>query len=61
MSKTRKGSKGGGFEYWSRRPYSGIDYGSDIKKRCKRIERRRARIALRKGKDLPNKEGIGGR
>ena len=49
MSRTKKGSKGPGYDYWSRRPVksqSGTGgmssgYGPDIKRRTNRAERRR--------------------
>ena len=39
MSRTRKGSKQLGYDYWSKRPYSGCGYGSHIKDMCHRAER----------------------
>lgn len=47
MSRTVKGKKYIGYEYWSRRPYSGIGYGSWIKRMTNRIERRRMRLIER--------------
>ena len=43
MSRSNKGNKPAGFDYWSRRPYSSsYGYGPDIKKLCHRAERRQA-------------------
>lgn len=39
MSRTIKGSKAAGYDYWSRRPYSGCGHGADIKRICHGIER----------------------
>lgn len=39
--------KGPGFEYWSRRPCNGWGPGSDTKRITNRLERRRAKQALR--------------
>lgn len=39
MSKTKKGSKGPGFEYWSKRPYAGESPGKKTKKRTHKKER----------------------
>lgn len=43
MSRTRKGSKQLGYDYWSKRPYSGCGYGSHIKDMCHRAERMQER------------------
>lgn len=40
MSRTERGSKGSGYDYWSRRPFSGRGYGPAIKKFCHKAERR---------------------
>jgi hypothetical protein len=39
MSRTRKGSKGAGHEYWSKRPNSMSVPGKESKKRTHRLER----------------------
>lgn len=41
MSRTNKGSKGAGFEYWGRRPtkYRYADPGKDTKRNTHRLER----------------------
>lgn len=39
MSRTIKGSKGCGYDYWSKRPYSGNGHGKQIKKFTHRAER----------------------
>ena len=43
MSRTRRGSKGPGYDFWSRRPHSGAGYGREVKKRTHRTERREAK------------------
>jgi hypothetical protein len=43
MSRTVKGSKAPGYDYWSRRPASGMGHGREIKKLCNGIERARER------------------
>lgn len=41
MSRTRKGKKGAGYDYWGRRAYSGdCGYGPDVKKLTHKHERR---------------------
>lgn len=43
MSRTQKGSKGPGYDYWGRRPLSGdCGYGPAVKRVTHRIERRQA-------------------
>lgn len=59
MSRTKKGSKGCGYDYWGKRPMSGTcGYGSKVKRASKRIERARAKSAVRKGKELPKQEAF---
>jgi len=54
MSRTKKGSKGPGYDYWSKRPVKGgsstmsAGYGPEIKRQTHRTERRMAGRALRK-------------
>lgn len=54
MSRTVKGSKSPGFDYWSRRPTKGdknsscAGYGPEVKRRTHRAERRIAERAVRK-------------
>lgn len=44
MSRTIKGSKGPGFDYWSRRTYKGLQFpSSENKKITRRYERRTAK------------------
>ena len=52
MSRTIKGSKAPGFEYWSRRPHNkfGGAVGPYGKKRTHKTERREAKSALRDGR-----------
>ena len=45
MSRTIKGSKGPGYDYWSRRPYSGRGFGPGVKQLCHRAERQAGRRA----------------
>ena len=47
MSRSRKGSKGSGFEYWGRRPFTGYSPGSDTKRLTHRLERRHASRLIR--------------
>lgn len=49
MSRTIKGSKGAGYDYWSRRPMSGHGYGPTVKRICHGIERMQAKDAVRGG------------
>lgn len=39
MARTKKGSKASGYEYWSRRPYSGSSPGKIAKRICHQMER----------------------
>ena len=48
MSRTKKGSKPFGYDYWSKRPYSGYGYGKDIKDMCHRAERMQENEIVRK-------------
>jgi hypothetical protein len=57
MSRTSKGSKGCGYDYWGKRPLSGnCGYGKIVKTISKRIERARAKRDIRNHKDMPNRE-----
>lgn len=49
MSRTRKGGKGSGHEYWSRRPFKGViaDPGRVTKKITHKMERAQAKQALK--------------
>lgn len=61
MGKTNRGEKGAGFDYWGKRPLSGnCGYGKRVKTVSKKIERARAKQALKspKAEDLPNKEAF---
>lgn len=59
MSRTKRGSKGAGYDYWGKRPMSGdCGYGKQVKTASKRIERARAKAAVRKGKELPVREAF---
>lgn len=59
MSRTRRGEKGPGYDYWSRRPYStSYGYGPDIKKLCHRAERVQAdRIISKEMEELEDSDG----
>lgn len=39
MSRTKKGSKHVGYDYWSKRPYSKCGYGASVKDMTHRKER----------------------
>lgn len=39
MSRTRRGSKPLGYDYWSKRPYSKCGFGKFVKNMTKRVER----------------------
>ena len=59
MGKTKRGEKGGGFDYWGKRPLSGdCGYGPEVKKISKKIERARAKKDLKEGKEMPDKESF---
>lgn len=59
MSRTTKGSKGPGYDFWGKRPMSGIcGCGKIVKTISKRIERARSKRAVREGQDLPNREAF---
>ena len=46
--KHSSGGKGAGYEYWSRRPFSGVSPGKDNKKITHRIERAKTKRNLTK-------------
>jgi len=49
MSRTKKGAKGPGYEYWSRRPTKGcVDSGKENKAVTHRLERAAAKRQLNK-------------
>lgn len=48
MSRTKKGAKGAGYEYWSKRPLAGDPPGAETKKRTNRIERRKRKVDTKK-------------
>lgn len=43
MSRTRKGSKGSGYEYWSKRPMAGANHGAKTKRLTHKLERLEAK------------------
>jgi len=51
MSRTRKGGKPPGFEFWSRRPSGGFSSGRVAKDVTKAKERMRQKDLIRKEKD----------
>lgn len=59
VSRTKRGSKGAGYDYWGRRAESGnCGYGPDIKKSTHRKERNRAKKKLREGVEMPSREAF---
>lgn len=48
MSRSKKGSKAPGFEYWSRRPMSGSTPSAQAKRICHGMERAEGRKRLSK-------------
>ena len=49
MNRTIKGSKGPGYDYWSRRPHSGRGHGAEVKRLCHSVERQQAKGESRAG------------
>jgi hypothetical protein len=47
MARSIKGSKGSGYDYWSRRPHSGNGHGKIVKTFTHRVERQQAKEAVR--------------
>ena len=59
MSRTRRGSKPVGFDYWGKRPKSQCcGFGPIVKQISKRIERARSKAAVMEGKELPAREAF---
>lgn len=54
MSRSRKGSKPVGYEYWSKRPCSGLGYGPGVKHETHRVERRINKDIIREEKKMIN-------
>lgn len=57
MARSRKGSKGAGYEFWTRRPIKGrvSGHGRDAKRCTHRLERRAVpRIINRQLRDVPS-------
>ena len=48
MSRTVRGSKADGFDFWSRRPHSGNGFGPITKRLCHRTERLQGRDEVRR-------------
>ena len=51
MARTKKGSKGSGYDFWSRRPHSSNGHGRIVKTFCHRVERRQAADEVRRALD----------
>lgn len=61
MSRSKKGEKGPGYDYWGKRALSGIcGYGKAVKIVTKKIERSRAKqkISKKQYESLKSKEAI---
>lgn len=60
MSRTRRGSKGPGYEFWSPRPPNrrGATPDHKTKVMTHRLERRVAKQDLRQGRDLPARQAF---
>lgn len=56
MSRTRKGSKGPGFEYWSRRPtkFHYADPGKETKRNTHRLERQEGKREAKQEESEPD-------
>lgn len=48
MSRSITGSKGCGYDFWSRRPFSGRGHGSSVKRWCIKAERGLAKKEVRR-------------
>ena len=46
MSRTKRGGKPFGYDYWSKRPCSGLGYGKHIKDMCHSVERMQSKEIL---------------
>jgi hypothetical protein len=57
MSRTKKGKKALGYDYWGKRPLSGsCGYGPEVKKLTHKIERAQAKQKLKKAKKEEDNE-----
>ena len=54
MSRSRKGSKATGYDFWSKRPCSGLGYGPVVKDITHRVERRINKDIVREEKKMIN-------
>lgn len=56
MSRTKKGKKGAGFEYWSRRPtkFKYADPGKETKRNTHRLERQEGKQEARQEESEPD-------
>lgn len=58
MSRTKRGGKGPGYEYWSRRcPTFFLDPGKESKRLTKRYERRQAKADIERQLEEDNTDG----
>jgi hypothetical protein len=58
VSRTRKGTKGPGHEYWSRRPCNGFNYSKEHKTITHQIERaREKKLVQDEIKEMENEDG----
>ncbi len=61
MSRSIRGEKGPGYDYWSRRPFSsGYGYGPSVKRLCHRAERRQSDAIVQAEIDDMNSEDLHG-
>lgn len=51
MSRSKKNGKRPGYDFWSRRPLSGQEYGKKLKKLIHKIERQQNKRLARKEKE----------
>ena len=51
MSRSIRGKKAAGYDYWSKRPHSGLGFGPDAKKRTHRTERQQGKSETREPAD----------
>ena len=59
MSRTKKGSKGPGYDFWGRRvKIACCGFGPYVKLMTHKIERRRANVSLQKGAEMVSREAF---
>lgn len=49
MSRSKRGAKGPGYEYWSKRPCVGMNPGAETKRLTHRLERIQGKQEIQKG------------